>query len=311
MSSLIHIKTWHLECSDTLPHSVPEQSEVIRLSALDCDAYAPWVAHIGNCYAKAQLYYIEEIISSPYRLSIIVPASINTKHKPQDPETKLERLEWFIENLLVPDCGLVISLYIDPFMMSDFQGPFGWDTLWQTKRLWKDSGSNYITLQYHTEMDHNSGNSTHRINADASIATIIEVAESCKYDIVKVDYTTPIDKLYNLLLESHYHFSYVGSSGYIAALARTPTLFFGAAEKIVKGHKTRYYDPHPDLYSKPNQEGSYTYPLSVWNHHGSNGGLTMQYDKKYKNMYLQNPDFYSISSDVDTIYQRTIRALLR
>lgn len=304
---LDHLRTWYLGCEGNQPVD-PKRSEIIRLCSMDCDAYAPLVAHIGNVYAKAQLYHQERILNGPYRLSVLIPRHTDRKYKPQDPETMLDRIIWFIENLRVPDCGLIVSVYIAHHMMADFQGPFGWDTLWQTKQTWDGSSSKYITLQHHSEIDHNVGKSAHRKNISQSVEVVRRIARIAKYDIVEVDYTTPIDELYKLLLNSKCHFSYVGSTGYIAAITKTPTVYFGKDEQIVKGFKTRYYDP--SRHGMPVDQGSYDFPVLIWNRDGSNMGLTMQYDSTYNKMYLRNPDYYNVSSDPQVIVERVKQALL-
>ena len=299
-----HHKTITKGCSGS--RVGPHNSEIVRYSDNELYAYATLITLIGSAFAKAQLYYQENIIDKPYNISVIVSPDAFTKYKASDPDTKMERLEWLIENMATPGCGAIISIYVCDKIQRHMDSSYCFNTLWHTEQLWNGSESDYVTVQTHSEIDHNNGKSTHRVNVKESIATIRDVADFAGYKIIEVDYTTPIDELHKLLIGAKAHFGYIGSTGYMSALTRTPTIYIGRKY----GTRTVLLSEYAAPWESKTNDKYKTIPSIIWNNIGTPAGRTLMYNREHEMMYHNEPEYYDIAFGEEEIKSKTLKALL-
>jgi hypothetical protein len=301
-----HIQTIYKGIANCTTRAQPHSSELVRFSYLECHPYAPMISLLGSPLAKAQLYWQENILNKPYRVAVVVPSTADCKFKPSDPETMLDRILWLIDNMADPSCGAIVSVYTTDTIDNVFDATYSFNTLWHTKKLWTaGSDSRFITLQAHSEINHNSPNTGHRCFIEDYVSIVRYYAELLDYDVVEVDYSTPINELYNLMLNTKSHFSYVGSTGYFSGLTKTPTVWFGNMPNglntvQVHRHKTASLDA-------PLEE---MIPFSVWNHNGTPGGHTLMYNCKHDKMYLDEPRYYTQAGNFDDFIQKVQKTLI-
>jgi len=301
MSDIKHIKTFYKGCN---PCGIvdPNNSEIIRISKDDASAYAPIIALLSHTFSKAQMYNEEKITDRPYKISVVVSESAYLKVKDEDPETMLDRILWIVENFRDPDGGVVVSVYESLKMRSRMDSPYGFYSLWNTKKINNGTDSDYITLQSHGEIQH-SPKDGHRINLPSSVSLIKFKATELGYDIKEIDYTTPISEVYELMINAKAHFGYLGSTYYLAAITNTPTVQFGK-----KVHH-EYVDRNP--IASIDAPATETIKSSIWNKVGTPVGKTLMYNYKHKRMYLDEPRFHYPVFTNDEIIERTKEILLK
>ncbi len=282
----------------------PEFGELVRYSDNDLYSYATLIQLLSSPLAKAQLYYQEGITSKPFKLTIVADEKGLNKYKSADYNTPIDRLKWLMANMAVPSGGIHMSLYSAP-ITSQLDSPYCFNTLWHTKTKWAGCDSNYITLQAHSERDHNEGKSPHRVNIQESVQAIRTTAQELGYQVVEVDYTTDIDELSKVMLGAKAHFSYIGSTGYVAALLRVPTVHFG--RKVHKHTVAVPHNIHP--WYKPGI-GSMSINRNVWNSVGTPEGRTLMYNDVHSSMYHNEPEYYTMACDLSDVVLETKRILL-
>ena len=239
------------------------RSHLIMMSNIDVAAYNNLVSILSDFFCKAQLSAQDDVSWGPLHLSVVVPAICLKKWKDDDGDTLIYRLWWIIDNLRDPINGVVVSIYINSNISGKDERPWAQNHLWQTKKTWKPNWDKTISIQAHGEVQHQPSHSA-RLYLNESVEIIESMARSLNYDIKYVDYSTPIDDLYEIMLNTKHHFSYTGSTGYFAALTRTPTLYIGRHTRdgrvgwnLWAGHACKTLQPIPNTNHMITQEPSY------------------------------------------------------
>lgn len=221
------IKTFYIGCPDDGIPTDPVRSNVIRYCQHTLAALAPFITKMSHPFLQAELLN-EEGISGPFELTILVPISAEYKFKEEDPETILERVLWLIGKMRAPKGGIKISVYVNEYLRGKMDS--GWDThkLWEAKDIWqKDKTENYITVHRPETLAETTWN---KRNADECFNMLFSCCRSANFRVVELTYSTPYEEMYQALLKTKMHFSYVGASYFMAALTKTPTLGIGLPE---------------------------------------------------------------------------------
>ncbi len=309
-----HYKTLYKNCKSDIICD-PSKSEIVRYSDIDLHSYATLITLIGSAFMKAELYSFEKALSEPYHISVIVSPRAFEKYKAADADTSLERLEWLIRNMASPSCGAIVSIFINDNLLKHLDSPYCFNTLWHLETPWQGENSNYVTLQPHSEIDHNNGMSPHRIKIKESVEQIREILSKTDLDIIEMDYTTPIESVASLLLGSKAHFSYVGSTGYMSALIRTPTLYFGKNYSTQTIKPPRFKEPWNlpfDIkkdWFKSREYDPVTIPRIIWNSVGTPEGRTLMFNRDNGWVYHNEPEYYDIAFESNEINMKTIKII--
>lgn len=291
-----------------------EESEIVRFSIHEVSAYATIVALVSHVHTKAQLLYEEQGISNPFRVSVIVEGSSFHKYKPTDADSKIERIAWFFRNAAAPGCGIITQIYINHKMKSYLDTPFAFNSLWHSKETNRGKISDYITLHPHSEIDWNSGASSHRREGLLKqIELCRELCEKHDIEIKEVDYTTSINEAYKLLLSARCHVGYIGSTHYLSAFTRTPCVTLG---KHVPGIHP-YTKPFGLTRTNTLRSLAPEYELDfgrmrVWNELGTPPGRTLLYNFEAGHMYQDEPRYYTMAEPSNLLHteQEILRKIL-
>jgi len=196
-------------------------SHVIRLDRNSEHAYCPFITMLGEVFFTAHQLQTEGILDRPYKVAVILPKI--EKFKEEDAEDNLTRIKFFINKFLPPKHGIAITFY-EHWQETKVQKPFGAFFIWPYKDQWKkENTEDYITIQRVEEIENNHNYPNSREQFDR----VIKECDSLGVKYKTVDYTTPIEELYNTLLKSKLLISYTGCSYYIAGGMGLPTLAFG------------------------------------------------------------------------------------
>lgn len=220
------VKTLNIGCEDDGLPVDPHKSYVIRFCDHTGHALCPVVTHLSKAFLCADLYQQEGAINKPYEVSIIF--GDDRKRKSSDPESGLDRVLWMIDKMKAPRGGIKISVYINENMNRVLDSTWQTHHMWRTEDVWdKSKTGNYVTIQ---RVEKESKADWHKENVDECFDLIYELCETYDVEVIELDYETPYEEMYQALLHSKMHFSYVGASYFMAALTQTPTLGIGLAE---------------------------------------------------------------------------------
>jgi hypothetical protein len=302
-----HIYTFHKNVPQDGQRAEIGKSHLLRFSTHDQYPYCNLVGILSEFFTKAQLYHEHGLIDQPAHLSIIVNQQVFRRYKSEDGDTQIHRLMWLVDNFADPDCGAIISLYVTDtdyeYEMMDTQWHL--NSLWHTKETHTGTSSGYVTLATHSEDQPHHKQVKGKMRNDISKWSKIvkEYAAMYELKVVEVDYTTPINDLYTLLLNARAHYTYMGATAYVAGITRTPTYIIGYdTDDVDIG--VRY--PH----ITPNYATT-SLAVTPWGTWGSKPGHILQKDANLNKMVLDDQPHMTIAplnvADGRNIIHRSFR----
>lgn len=219
---MIHTKNICINCEDDGRAVHPSKSLIIRFCAHTRYFMLPVIDKLSHAFCTAQMNHDEFSIKDPYEVSIIFPH--DHPYKISDPETAMERIEWFIHNMRKPDGGIKFSIYQNT-NMAVFRNS-GWYSryMWEMEDTWKPTESNYVSLQVFEPLKVSTW-STDKLKR--CMDKVYSEAKLHGLDVKEVSYAMPYEEMYRTMLGARMHFSYSGASYFLAALARVPTIGMG------------------------------------------------------------------------------------
>lgn len=226
---MLLIKTLHIGCDNNDIAKI-DNSEIEYISHFRTHTYNEMIYYLGKSFFKVQRLQSKGLIDNPYKLSIIFPTI--EKFKESDTETNLDRWEFICNNFIPTVKGMIISFYLSEVEEDRIQDLRGAWYNWPYKDKWiSNKRDDYVVIQDVSEVV----NQNIKKDADKEVINgylksykkIIKELESLgiKYEIV--NYSTPIEKLFQLLSKCKLHITHAGGSYYIAAGMNTPTLNYG------------------------------------------------------------------------------------
>jgi hypothetical protein len=184
--------------------------------------YAPIVNKISEVFLNIELGVQEGFIKGVSYVSILLPSNASRKFKPSDEDSVIERIEWFIRNFKPTTNGIVLSIYYSKSLERFLDAHWNLNNLWISKETWEGKG-NYVTVQFPEK----KGDFWNSYKFYENWEVIKEYLDSKNIEIKEVSYETSLEETYRLLLNTKLHISYIGSSYFIASLARVPTIGLG------------------------------------------------------------------------------------
>ena len=228
-------------------HAHPRMSQIIRYDSKNSFATANILSplHRACHYAESvsnEILFDGEIHKAvsngpPCYVSIFLHEIC--KRKETDVNTNYDTIKFFIEHLKPPKDGIIFTVYEMGNYNRDVVTPFQLTYLWPFKDEWKPSG--HITLQIPEEnMDDDK-----YMKARYEYMEVKEILKDYDYPVYEIDYSMPIEEIYNKIMTTNLHISYTGASYYIAGAAKIPMLSYGPGAGV--GHQyCRDLASHPD-----------------------------------------------------------------
>lgn len=279
------IETLHIGCSEGFAE--PDRSHVIRFCNSTVFAHATLISQIAPAFVNAQLLWDEGISRTPYHVSVIFPFELDKVRKEADVETAYERIKWYFNNLMTPDCGLVVTFYQNLKSKSWITAPWHLQHLWPLKEIWTPK-KEYITIQKIEPLV--GGSAKRKIDVFPEYEErAVELANKLGYGVKYVDYIMPFDELLDTMKHSDHHFSYQGSSYFFAGLLGLPTTIWGS-EMPRRYSWNSYYSYHDCERIRINHVSS------RWGTLGTNQARIMQYDPEV-NAVMNKPVTYAYPID--------------
>lgn len=219
----------------------------------DRDSYYPY-ALLQDRLSKA--FFSAELVSKtgynqPFLINVFVSLKSVTSYKDGDVETSLDRIKKWIVQMEHPSIPLIVKIYMYNSDHADYFGSTDhFNTLWPLKAD-NSKTHNLITINhYENYNDPYNGEFKFTRHPDgyAIHDAIIEEANRRNIGVKVLNYSTPFAEAIGALQSSRAHFSYFGSTYYIAeALGKKSYIFgYGYPEKR-KPINTEYgsYLPSP------------------------------------------------------------------
>jgi hypothetical protein len=232
------IETLYLGCDESHGPALPGQAHPVRFCWATMYSWATVINTVSNVFCTTQLLQQEKAFPGPAKVAVYFTRE-DHKKKAADSETIYERMIWLFKSMKEPEGGMVVSFYHLPEGREWISIPFFIANIWPTKKQWNPIGT-YITIQK-TEAGI-GGKKQDKVYEEAPlyVERTEQLAKKYGYDIKYIDYTMPYEETLDLLAGSAHHFTYSGSTYYLAACVGTPTTawsYFGRRYK-----NGRYYD---------------------------------------------------------------------
>lgn len=237
------LKTFYKGCDSVITVD-PNNSFTIRMSEAETYCYQGIMSILNEVFMIATLNHYEKVTNEPYKVSLILPDKIYLdKFKPKDADTILERIYWIIDNYEDPPGGIIISVYSNKNMLRLFESQWAVNSVWNFKKKWDGSESDYVTIQStHEKLHGKEENNKFYIMCNLARRTAKELG----YEVIDMDYTTPIQKVYELLLSSKLHLGAYTATSFLTSSIGAPFLHFGwklIPEKNIEIYKSVYDKP--------------------------------------------------------------------
>ena len=240
--NITHLKTIYKGCEPNGEKADPSKSYIIRFTWHDAHAHATLMSMLSPAFLHAQQNADESVSVDPFHISILWPYELNTKRKTENKETAYEALVWFIENMLDPKNGAIVSIYRCPNQNAHQGEQWRHSQIWPLKQRWSPK-KEYISV--HRVEPTMSKNRIKEVKRQESIyLPIVEsYAKMFGYDIKYIDYTFTVQEIVDIIAQSDWHFSYSGGTMYTAAMIGIPTLaWHELSEVLTEWREWRDYD---------------------------------------------------------------------
>lgn len=211
-----------------------EGSHILRLDFKSCYAYANILNELASACHLA--HSIRNETDKPFEVSILIPQV--RKKKPENYETNLDTINFFITKLKPPGKGIIFTVF--EVKMDNIITPFHLANIWPFVDKW--SPKDYISVQRPEPRLHVEK----LIPVEQEYKKLVDILKMSKYNVKYVDYTMPTSHVYDVVLGSRLHISYTGASYWIAGAAKVPMIAFGP---MARDKRVKEWGPAGDLIS--------------------------------------------------------------
>lgn len=275
MKDILCLETLFLGCSDNKEIAIPGQSHSIRFCHSTMYSTCTILSQINKVFVNAQQLADEHCLKEPYRVSVFWPeASVKKKRKTLDNETAYFKMKWYFENYIPPKNGLVVSFYLTRKVNSFLDTPFEARYVWPTKKQWQPKGK-FIAVHAFEPL---IGNPIKREKIKEKYNKYLPLIESYAnlkdLEVKYIDYRTPMDEMYETMINCEYLLSYQGASYYFASCTSTPVAGFSHKDLPDKSKEItgKYFD------IKTNELVVGTFERTQWGEMRSNAAILPRLD---------------------------------
>ena len=194
----------------------------LAITKPETPSYSIMCWELSKAFFHAQVMKNENLSGEPFKVSVLVDLPWLKKHKPSDPETGVDRIEWFIKNMLPSDTPMIFTIYGG--MRENYLVPHQKWWMWPMQYQWDPRNvGDYVTVQAPEMYNSYDGNHQRR-NWRPQLEYFLE---NCPWEVKMIGYNDPIDYCYQTLKHTRYHFSYHGATYYIATMMKVPCMIMG------------------------------------------------------------------------------------
>ena len=264
------VKTFYLGCEDN-GTAANTNNTTIRFDGYTLFPHCTFMSAMCYNFWKAQLLYQDKVLDGPAKLCIVcAKGTLYNKANPKNKSRGIDQLEWFINNMEPPQCGIIVSLYQYETNLPHIEDRWSAQTIWplRRERQWTGSGD-YISL--HDAEWRSSGRKVTRAAFHPTKDLIDNIEEHSIFPVKRINYTMTEEEIFSILKETKFHLAYNGGTYYSAGMIGCPTIGL-------------YWDNEPKTYvtyhdvKTLEQIGEYV-EYTMWNLGNSNSkGRVLQYN---------------------------------
>lgn len=231
-------ETLYLGCKNNNEIAIPGKSHTIRFCYSTMYSTCTILSQINRAYVNAHQLAEEDLSNKPYHVSVFWP-TLNPflKRKKTDTESAYYKMRWYFLNLVPPTNGLIVSFYDSKNIKATIDSSFEARHIWPTKKQWSPKGE-YIAVH---DFEPLIGNPKKREQIEQKYLKYMPIIEKhAKKNNLKIkliDYSTPMDEMYKIMINCDCLFSYQGASYYFASSTGTPVAGFHHKDRPEKSKK--------------------------------------------------------------------------
>jgi len=227
-----HLKTIYSGCTNDGTTASPNRSHIVRFCHHTTNAHCTIMSLLSPAFLTAQMLADEGVSSSPFHICVIITIDVDFKRKQENIETAYESVLWFIENMMPPKNGVVISIYHTQKARPWIGTPWTQKEVWPLKQQWDPQGE-YITIHKVEPMMSKDRKPKVEEQQDKYLPILVDKATKCGYNIKYIDYKMRTSEIVEAISKSDYHFSYEGGTFYTAAMTGTPAYCWHSQDEVI------------------------------------------------------------------------------
>lgn len=248
---------------------------------------APTINNLSRHFIEAERLHQEKLMDEPYRLACVIPThfAYGRKYKPKDELSIYDTWKWYVENMLPPKNGMVVSIYSSPMPDHTIDTVWSCQFLWRTKEIWSEENCSKNLLTYQVPesggVDFKKSDRCYEMCEE-----LVKWGRENGFRVMPISYATNINATYQLLLKTRMHFGYTGGTYFTAGLTRTPTIGFGLKrrpfdaiwpELVHAAERKREYDDNGEIIYKSTQDLKKPVNGSFWGQGVPNPGHMLRW----------------------------------
>jgi hypothetical protein len=219
-----YYKTLYLGTQDT--REIVDTNDIILFDDKNVWSHAEVTSILSVEFLKASIQFLQKVRFGPRKVKLLITnlQAQGLKCNPDNKNTSLETIEWFLNNMVPPLGGIILSIYFYENKFPGLAGPWSTQTIWPLKRQWIGDGD-YITVEY---IGKTSSKGNHIRSRESGHQKLIDNIEKyCPYPVKYVSYKDGEEDTLEKLIHSKRHFTYIGGSYHFASMVNTPTVCYG------------------------------------------------------------------------------------
>ena len=237
---MIIVETFYLGCENNGEVATSENN-FDRINERFNASHRPTMGILCRHFFYAQLLQQEGSLDKPYKLALIFKEGrLDAKIKEQNAFTVKDTIYFFLNNMLPPEKGIIVSIYISDTIDNTIPPyeDFRCITPMKDELLWRGDGD-YITFQ---DVENSNPGTKQRFLNHENKEVLQQIDKISMYPVKKITYSMGEKEIFNLLKHAKFNLSYPGGTYYSAAMINCPTIgVYIDKLSIVK------YDNKPDL----------------------------------------------------------------
>ena len=227
-------KTFYLGCEDNGDISTIDNN-CVRINRRFNMAHRPLMGILCYHFFHAQLMQQEGLLDGPYKLSLIFKDDrLNEKIKEENDFTVKDTFYFFLNNMLPPEKGIIVSIYTSDVMSKHIPPYEDFRCITPLKEEWQWVGDgDYITFQ-DVESSHPKDREMFLSHVNSNVTKDIDNISI--YPVKRITYAMSEEETFSLMKHAKFHISYPGGTYYSASMINCPTIGVYMDKKITNGY---------------------------------------------------------------------------
>lgn len=244
--NITYLETIYKGCAPDGTKTDPSRSDIVRLCHHTAHSHATLMAMLSPAFLNAQQIADEKVSNKPYHISIIWTLSLHEKRKHENAETAYDTLKYFLNHMMTPTNGVIISIYHAKEGLPHLTSIYKHAQIWPFEKQWNPQGT-YVSVHKHEPLMSKNRIKGVQEHEKLCLPIIEQCAEKYGYDIKYVDYTLTTQEIVDIMTSADQHFCYSGATYYTACMIGVPALAWHHYKKFeINWNELSYTDIDPE-----------------------------------------------------------------